>query len=107
MVAVARTGVVDHDLVTELAQVREETGLERLAFPLGRSILDLDVHAIPAFGTDPPHFHYDVRFLLTSEDGGQLADGAEGFALAAIPGVDRDGSLERAVGKAVARLSVR
>jgi 8-oxo-dGTP pyrophosphatase MutT (NUDIX family) len=92
---------------TALREVREETGLDRLASPLGHSILDLDVHAIPAFGHEPPHFHYDVRFLLTSEDGGQLADGAAGFPLDAIAGLDRDGSLERAVRKAVACLALR
>jgi 8-oxo-dGTP pyrophosphatase MutT (NUDIX family) len=92
---------------TALREVREETGLDRLESPLGRSILDLDVHAIPAFGDEPPHFHYDVRFLLTSEDGDQLADGAAGFALDAIALVDRDGSLERAVRKAVACLALR
>ncbi len=92
---------------TALREVREETGLDRLASPLGRSILDLDVHPIPAFGDEPPHFHYDVRFLLTSEGGAALADGAAGFPLAAISRVDRDGSLERAVRKAVARLPTR
>jgi 8-oxo-dGTP pyrophosphatase MutT (NUDIX family) len=88
-------------------EVREETGLDRLAAPLGDEILDIDVHPIPALGTDPAHVHYDVRFLLTSEDGDALVDGAAWFARKAIPGVDRDGSLERAVRKAVARLAAR
>jgi len=92
---------------TALREVREETGIERLEAPRGDAIVDLDVHAIPAFGDEPSHFHYDVRFLLTSEDGGQLADGAAAFALDAIAPVDRDGSLERAVRKAVACLSTR
>ena len=92
---------------TALREVREETGLDRLESPLGRSILDLDVHAIPAFGDEPSHFHYDVRFLLTSEDCSQLADGAAGFPLDAIAGLDRNGSLERAVRKAVACLACR
>jgi 8-oxo-dGTP pyrophosphatase MutT (NUDIX family) len=92
---------------TALREVREETGIERLEAPRGRSILDLDVHPIPAFGDEPPHFHYDVRFLMTSEDGDELTDGAAAFALDAIPSVDRDGSLERAVRKAVACLSTR
>lgn len=92
---------------TALREVREETGIDRLESPLGRSILDLDVHAIPAFGDEPPHFHYDVRFLLTSGDGGELAAGAAEFPFDAIPSVDRDGSLERAVRKAVACLAWR
>jgi 8-oxo-dGTP pyrophosphatase MutT (NUDIX family) len=88
-------------------EVREETGLDRLESPLGKAILDLDVHAIPAFEEDPPHVHYDVRFLLTSEDGGAPANGAAWFAPDAVPRLDRDGSLERAVRKAVARLPTR
>ena len=88
-------------------EVREETGLDRLEAPLGDAILDLDVHPIPALGTEPAHVHYDVRFLLTSEDGDALADGAAWFPLDSVTRVDRDGSLERAVRKAVSRLPAR
>jgi 8-oxo-dGTP pyrophosphatase MutT (NUDIX family) len=88
-------------------EAREETGVDRLAAPLGDSILDLDVHPIPAFGSEPAHVHYDVRFLLTSEDGGALAAGAAWFSLADVPPADRDRSLDRAVRKAVVRLSAR
>lgn len=91
---------------TALREVREETGIERLDSPRGDAILDLDVHPIPAFGGEPAHVHYDVRFLLTAGDG-VLAGGAEWFGLEAISGLDRDGSLERAVRKAVGRLSAR
>lgn len=91
---------------TALREVREETGIEHLDSPRGDAILDLDVHAIPAFGGEPAHVHYDVRFLLTAADG-VLARGAEWFGLEAISGLDRDGSLERAVHKAIARLSAR
>ena len=92
---------------TALREVREETGIERFESPDDGAILDLDVHAIPAFGDEPAHVHYDVRYLLTSEDGKAPAAGAAWFARDAIRGVDRDGSLERAVRKAIARLSVR
>jgi 8-oxo-dGTP pyrophosphatase MutT (NUDIX family) len=104
-------GHVDPDDVSVFAaavrEVREETGLDRLESTLGDAVLDLDVHAIPAFGSEPAHVHYDVRFLLTSEDGAALSDGAAWFALEAIPRVDRDGSLDRAVRKAIARLPAR
>jgi len=52
---------------TAMREVREETGIAELAAPLGREILDVDVHPIPAHGRDPAHSHFDVRFLLTTE----------------------------------------
>ena len=90
-------------------EVREETGVDRPEAPQGDAILDLDVHPIPAFGREPAHVHYDVRFLLTARegDGGEPTGGAAWFPLDRIPGLDRDGSLERAVRKAVARLPAR
>jgi 8-oxo-dGTP pyrophosphatase MutT (NUDIX family) len=47
-------------------EAREETGLEHFAFPLGERILDVDVHPIPPHGPDPPHFHFDIRYVLTA-----------------------------------------
>jgi 8-oxo-dGTP pyrophosphatase MutT (NUDIX family) len=90
-----------------LREAREETGLADFSAPLGPAILDLDVHAIPAFGPDPPHFHFDVRFLLTVGDGGEPAPDAAWFVRDRIPPLDSDGSLSRAVRKAVARLAGR
>jgi 8-oxo-dGTP pyrophosphatase MutT (NUDIX family) len=49
-----------------LREAREETGIAEFATPLERTILDVDVHAIPARGKDPAHHHFDVRFLLTT-----------------------------------------
>jgi ADP-ribose pyrophosphatase YjhB (NUDIX family) len=44
-------------------EVREEVGLGEVE--LARDgILDVDVHAIPAYGAAPPHRHFDVRFLF-------------------------------------------
>jgi ADP-ribose pyrophosphatase YjhB (NUDIX family) len=57
-----------------------------------------------ANGHEPAHVHYDVRFLLTTEDAGALAPGAAWFARADVAGIDRDGSLSRAVRKVVLRL---
>jgi len=39
--------------------------------------LDLDVHPIPQRGDEPEHLHWDVRFLLQSLPGQQLAISAE------------------------------
>lgn len=59
-----------------LKEAEEESGLPRLAYldfeeslgcPHHPVPFDLDIHEIPARGTDPPHLHYDVRFLLVSE----------------------------------------
>ena len=92
---------------TAVREAREETGLDGFAAPIGDEILDVDIHAIPAFRDEPAHFHYDVRFLLTAEDVRNPAQGASWFSGAAIAPVDSDGSLIRAVGKAALRLSRR
>ena len=55
-------------LAVALREATEESGLE--VRPLRTSILDLDVHWIPARAADPGHYHYDVRFLL--EAAGEL-----------------------------------
>ena len=74
-------------LEVALREAREESGLEVRA--LDKAIFDLDVHLIPAQGQDPPHYHYDVRFLVQAmEDGFQVND--ESFALAWVP-ADRVG----------------
>ena len=51
--------------LTEVArkEVLEETGLETRLLA-GGSILDLDIHRIPARGEVPEHEHFDVRYLL-------------------------------------------
>jgi len=51
---------------TALREAREETGVSDFQTPIGREILDVDVHAIPARRRDPAHSHFDVRYLLTS-----------------------------------------
>jgi 8-oxo-dGTP pyrophosphatase MutT (NUDIX family) len=49
-----------------LREVMEETGLQRLSLA-SRTPYDIDVHAIPARGSDPAHMHYDCRFLFHAE----------------------------------------
>lgn len=90
---------------TALREAREETGISDFATPLGDAILDLDVHAIPAFGDEPAHSHFDVRFLLTFGNASELATGAEWFPLGRIDSLDSDRSLSRAVRKAALRLA--
>ncbi len=43
-------------------EVEEETGLEELE--VVSSLVDIDVHEIPALGAEPAHLHYDLRVLL-------------------------------------------
>ena len=87
-----------------MREVREETGLERFATPIGRAILDLDVHEIPALGGEPAHLHFDVKHLLLAEGGASPVAAACWFSSEEIPSLDRDGSLTRAVRKARVRL---
>jgi 8-oxo-dGTP pyrophosphatase MutT (NUDIX family) len=89
---------------TAVREAREETGISDFKAPFGDAILDLDVHGIPAFGEDPAHFHYDVRFLLTVGGNGMPIPGARWFPFAAVGPADMDGSLTRAVRKAALRL---
>ena len=41
----------------------EESGINGLIVASERPF-DLDIHEIPPRGTDPAHFHYDVRYML-------------------------------------------
>ena len=59
-------------LAVALREAQEESGLVVTA--LDSSILDLDIHQIPARGDQPAHFHYDVRYLLQ-------VSGTESFAV--------------------------
>jgi len=49
-------------------EVREEVGLQDLA--LVGEIFDIDIHPIPARGSEPTHLHHDVRYALrqTNDD---------------------------------------
>lgn len=49
-----------------LRETLEETGITNLAFDklLGDNIFDVDIHPIPARGTEPAHLHYDMRYLV-------------------------------------------
>jgi 8-oxo-dGTP pyrophosphatase MutT (NUDIX family) len=91
-----------------LREAREETGLERFAFPLGERILDLDVHPIPAYGPDPPHFHFDIRFVLmaTSAATAERDGNIRWFTLPEAAAAGIDDSLARALRKAASSLSV-
>lgn len=73
-----------------LREAREETGLTSLRFVgVGKGedtpeppaewppIFDVDVHPIPARGTVPGHWHYDIRFLLENDPTEPFGQSAE------------------------------
>lgn len=51
-------------------EVWEETGLE--TEPISQQIFDLDINPIPARGSEPAHYHYDLRYLLQPSLGAKL-----------------------------------
>lgn len=71
-------------LSVALREAREESGLEEIR-PLAGEIFDIDIHAIPARGAEPLHFHYDVRYLLEADRSRPLAITPESKALEWVP----------------------
>ena len=54
----------DSDILgVALREAQEESGIIDIK-PVSESIFDIDAHLIPPHGSDPAHYHYDVRFLL-------------------------------------------
>src|SRR5215510_6536228 len=51
-----------------LRETVEETGIAASSLRvIGRNLLDIDIHAIPATSKEPGHDHFDLRVLLVSE----------------------------------------
>ena len=88
-------------------EAEEESGLASIHL-VEDEILDVDIHPIPAHGAEPPHDHYDVRFLFEADPDDPLTVSDESHDLAWVQ-VDElmrfshEESLHRAVRKAVAR----
>ena len=76
-------------LAVACREAAEESGLE--VAPAMAEPIDVDIHAIPLHGTDPAHFHYDVRFVLFAAQTTAKAS-PESLALRWIP-LDRMGSV--------------
>ena len=53
-------------LEVAINETKEETGLIKLKV-MSEKIFDLDIHKIPQYDNIPPHFHYDIRFLLEAK----------------------------------------
>lgn len=73
-----------------LREAHEESGLTSLRL-LRPDVFDVDVHPIPARGTEKEHLHYDVRYLLTANPLEPLAPNGESkaFAWVSLQEVDR------------------
>ncbi len=74
----------DADLAqVALREAQEESGLGELV--LEPAIFDIDRHAIPARGSEPEHWHYDVRFVVRATGSEDFAVSEESLALAWRP----------------------
>lgn len=61
-------------------EAEEESGLPGLV--VEPEIFDLDRHVIPAHGSDPAHWHYDVRYVVRATASEAFVVGEESHALA-------------------------
>jgi 8-oxo-dGTP pyrophosphatase MutT (NUDIX family) len=94
-----------------LREAHEESGLAELRFAWAAETpvpVDLDVHRIPAHGSEPAHDHHDVRFVLVAAPGQTIFESDESTALEwfdmdALEDVADDDSVLR-LGRKVRRL---
>ncbi|MFN0034468.1 MAG: NUDIX hydrolase [Saprospiraceae bacterium] len=56
---------------TARREAMEECGIAGLNLH-SPAIFDLDVHEIPARGSEPAHLHYDLRFLFVAAEGAEI-----------------------------------
>jgi 8-oxo-dGTP pyrophosphatase MutT (NUDIX family) len=54
----------------------EESGINGLVVASVRPF-DLDIHEIPAFGNEPAHLHYDVRYVLIAPEHAEIQTSPE------------------------------
>jgi 8-oxo-dGTP pyrophosphatase MutT (NUDIX family) len=72
----------DGDLAAvAMREAREESGLSRLA-PVGGGLFDVDRHWIPGRGTEPGHWHHDLRFMIEADPAEALTISEESKDLA-------------------------
>lgn len=70
----------DWDLAAvALREAMEETGLPNLH--VEPTIFDLDKHRISARGTEPEHWHYDVRFVVRATGSQEFSGNTESWQL--------------------------
>ena len=84
-------------------EAMEESGIEGLIIA-SRRPFDLDIHEIPARGTDPAHYHYDIRYMLIAPEAAAPMISAESHALQwftpeELEALQLDDSLRRMIAK--------
>ena len=98
----------DADLArVALREAGEESGLRDLV--VEPAIFDLDRHRIPAHGSDPGHWHYDVRFVVraTGSDAFAVSDESHALAWRDIAGVAADVALDASLRRMARRWLAR
>lgn len=88
----------DADLAgVALREAQEETGLVDLI--VDASIYDLDAHRIPARGSEPEHWHFDVRFVVRAQGSERFNANAESCAMAwrAVDAVADDADIDPSI----------
>ena len=92
-------------LQVALREAEEESGITGLIIT-SRRPFDLDIHAIPENPRrgEPPHLHYDVRYILIAPEGAEPALSDEShelrwFTVVEAQAMPLDGGLQRLVEK--------
>jgi 8-oxo-dGTP pyrophosphatase MutT (NUDIX family) len=86
-----------------LREAREESGLRSLRL-VSEDIYDVDVHRIPARGTEPEHEHFDVRFALEADPREPLRGNDESHDVRWVPLAELD---DYAIDDSVRRLAAK
>lgn len=81
-----------------LREAIEESGIADLT--IDPAVIDLDIHTIPARGSEPEHLHLDVRFVVHAPRGARAIISDESHALAWVSpaelgGLNTDESVRR------------
>ena len=90
-------------LAVAVREAHEESGLTRLR-AVRTEIFDCDRHLIPARGTEPEHYHHDLRFMIEADPAEPLVISSESKDLAwvdvaRVTGLNPEESIARMVRK--------
>jgi 8-oxo-dGTP pyrophosphatase MutT (NUDIX family) len=92
-------------------EANEESGIQDLIVASSRPF-DLDIHEIPAFGDEPTHLHYDVRYVLIAPEQAEIQTSPESkelrwFEPSEMRSLPLDSGLRRLIAKWQALLARR